>query len=141
MADYVKEWERDPYIKVLLEEQSGDDWNEIVTETAGFEPLEVKFKRMEEAGYRAQFQESDFTSSDLRSIYLNPDFAISEEDELEDIQEKDLARAQYVQQLLQDKKRLEATIDDPSKAKVGKSSKQKASEPVEEAEQIEQEEE
>lgn len=137
----LKEFDREDYELMLQQNQSSEDWNEVLVETAGFEPLEVKFKRMEEAGYRAQFQESDFTSSDLRSIYLNPDFQITEEDELEDIQEKDLARAQYVQQLLQEKKRLESANDDPSKAQVGKSKKKTATSPDEEAEQTDQEEE
>lgn len=75
------------------------DGNNYITETAGFIPLEVKLKQFEQNGLIAQFQVGDFTSSDYRDIYLNPDFAISPEDDLEDIQEKIEARNIYVEQL------------------------------------------
>lgn len=72
-----------------------------VTETAGFEPLEVRFKKMEQAGFRAQFFESDFDSADLREIYLHhPEFTIQEGDELEDVIEKDAMRSAFIRGLL-----------------------------------------
>lgn len=73
--------------------------NSYITETAGFVPLEVKFKRFEQAGQVMQFSVSEFTSSDLRSIYLNPDFDITPEDDYEEIQEKLIARNEYILQL------------------------------------------
>lgn len=105
MGKYLKEWSRDDYKVALLDNQNPDSdaWKEIITETAGFEPLEVKFKRMEQAGYRAQFSESEFTSSDLRDIYLEPDFQITPDDELEDVQIKQRQMQDYVQALLRAK--------------------------------------
>lgn len=75
------------------------DFNKYKTETAGFVPLEVKFKRFEEDGLVAQFNSSDFTSTDYRDIYLNPDFEITPEDDYEDIQEKLQLREQYISKL------------------------------------------
>lgn len=78
-----------------------DGWDDVIVETAGFVPLEVRFKQMELAGYRAQFQASDFTSSDLRDIYLAPDLSYSEDDELEDIMEKERMRSALIEQIRQ----------------------------------------
>ena len=36
-------------------------WDEVIVETAGFVPLAVRFKQMEQAGYRARFNESEFS--------------------------------------------------------------------------------
>lgn len=63
--------------------------NDYITETAGFIPLVVKFKRFLENGIVAQFKESDFTSSDWRSLYQDdPDLDISPNDEFDEIQAK-----------------------------------------------------
>ena len=63
-----------------LERQSGwqPEKNPVIVETAGFVPLEVRFKRFEENGIRAQFSAAEFSSSDLRDIYLHPDFQINQ---------------------------------------------------------------
>lgn len=79
------------------------DINPVIVETAGFVPLEVRFKRFEENGIRAQLNASEFTSSDLRDIFLHPDFAINQYDELEDIEAKEAARAAYIENLLNQK--------------------------------------
>lgn len=88
-----------------LERESG--WkavnNPVIVETAGFVPLEVRFKRFEENGIRAQLNASEFTSSDLRDIFLHPDFAINQYDELEDIEAKEAARAAYIEKLINQK--------------------------------------
>lgn len=76
-----------------------NEHNEYICETAGFVPLEVKMKQFEQNGLIAQFQVSDFTSNDYRDIYLNPDFQITPEDELEEIQEKLNARNEYIQKI------------------------------------------
>ena len=73
--------------------------NEYICETAGFEPLEVKFKRFEQAGLRAQFNTSEFTSSDYRDMYLDPDFQIYPGDELEDIEVKTAALHRHIQEV------------------------------------------
>lgn len=92
---YVKE----DWCMPILDKPEG--WDEVRVETAGFVPLEVRFKQMELAGYRAQFQASDFTSSDLRDIYLTPDLSYSEDDELEDILEKEHMRSVLIEQIRQ----------------------------------------
>lgn len=73
--------------------------NEYICETAGFVPLEVKFKRLDQAGMRAQIQASDFTSSDYRDMYLNPDYQIYETDEIEDMEEKFRALHDHIQEV------------------------------------------
>lgn len=85
-----------------------------VTETAGFEPLEVRFKKMEQAGFRAQFFESDFDSADLREIYLHhPEFTLQEGDEIEDVIEKDAMRSAFIRGLLAKK----AAVKQPAEKK------------------------
>lgn len=77
--------------------------NEYITETAGFIPLEVKMKQFETNGLVAQFMVSDFDSHDYRDIYLNPDFNITPEDDLEDIQEKLAAQREYAEEIKKSK--------------------------------------
>lgn len=62
--------------------------NPVIVETAGFVPLEVKLKRFEQAGQIMQFNTSEFTANDYRELYLNPDFQIYPDDDLEDVEEK-----------------------------------------------------
>lgn len=78
-------------------------WDKIEVETAGFVPLDVRFKQMEQAGYRAQFMSSDFTSGDLRAAYSIPALDYQEGDELEDMLEKDSLRKQFLDELLKQK--------------------------------------
>lgn len=77
-----------------------ENWDEQLVETAGFVPLEVRMRQMEQAGYVAQFQASDFTSSDMRAIWLNPDFEILPGDDLEEVERKTQLREQFRQELL-----------------------------------------
>lgn len=78
--------------------------NPRIVETAGFVPLEVRLKRLEENGIRAQFaQDMDLTSEEMRTLYLHPDFEITPYDELEEIEEKLTARQVYLEKLLQQK--------------------------------------
>ncbi len=86
-----------------------NDWtddanrNKYITETAGFVPLDVKLKQFEIAGYKAQLSASEFNSSDLRDVYLNPNFNITPEDDLEEIQDKLFAQQAYMQGLKKSK--------------------------------------
>lgn len=80
--------------------QDPENWDEKLVETAGFVPLEVRMRQMEQAGYVAQFQASDFTSSDMRAIWLNPDFEILPGDDLEEVERKTQLREQFRQELL-----------------------------------------
>lgn len=93
-----------------------EDDNKYITETAGFVPLEVKFKRFEQAGIVAQFNESEFTSSDYRDMYLNPDFQISPEDDMEEAFEKMQAQRDFINQIAAKKK---AESVEPEKVEAG----------------------
>lgn len=88
--------------KELAESPFNDkDNNAYITETAGFVPLVVKFKRFIENGQVAQFHESDFTSSDWRELYAtNPELDISPDDEFDEVQEKLSLREELRQQIL-----------------------------------------
>lgn len=87
----------DKQVKALAADLS--EHNDYITETAGFIPLEVKFKQFEQNGLVAQFKVGDFTSNDYRDLYLNPDFEITPEDDFEDVQEKLSARNEYFNEL------------------------------------------
>lgn len=77
-----------------------EGWNEEIVETAGFVPLEVRFKQMEQAGIRAQFFESEFGSKDFRDMYLNhPEFDLTPEDDIEEAYEKMALRAAWIAQV------------------------------------------
>lgn len=83
-----------------------EEKNPVIVETAGFVPLEVKMKRFEQAGLRAQFREQDFDSQDYRDMYLNPDVIIYPSDDLEQVQEKLNLQAQIYNEIVQKKKNL-----------------------------------
>lgn len=107
----MKEWKID-LIKPAFADL-GD--NEYICETAGFIPLEVKFKRFEENGIRAQFDTDSFSSSDLREIYLNPDFEIRQGDDLIDIEAKLTAREEYILSLNKEKSKQAENVDTSTK--------------------------
>ena len=76
-------------VRKAIDEPWKSDRNAYITETAGFIPLAVKFKRFIENGIVAQFKESDFTSSDWRSLYADdPEMDIAPSDEFDEIQAK-----------------------------------------------------
>lgn len=72
-------------------------WNEQVTETAGFVPLEVRMKQMEQAGLLQQAMLQEVTADDLREAWLSSDFEISPDDELEEVIAKDRARREFIE--------------------------------------------
>ena len=80
--------------------------NPLIVETAGFVPLEVKFKRFEQAGLKAQFNASEFSSSDFRDMYLSPNTEIYPNDDLETIIEKEALQEQIRLEILQKKAKL-----------------------------------
>lgn len=82
---------------------SNKEKNPIIVETAGFIPLEVKMKRFEQAGIKAQFSTSDFDSQDYRDMYLNPDVQIYPSDELEVVEEKLRLQRNIMQEILHKK--------------------------------------
>ena len=88
-------------------------WDEVLVDTKGFVPLDVKFKQLEEAGIKAEFNIADLDSSQIRQVFLNPDFEITPDDDLEDIQEKLYQRELFKQQLMaQNVKRDEKSHND-----------------------------
>lgn len=93
-------------------------WDEDIVETAGFIPLEVRFKQMEQAGYRARFFESEFSSRDVTDMYLNhPEFDITDEDDIEDAMEKVMLRQAYIESVKEDvRKRAEIEAQKQEKA-------------------------
>lgn len=99
----MKSYKIDSYDIKLTDIFTDNPENAYITETAGFIPLDVKFKRFEQAGLRAQFNASEFTSKDYRDMYLNPDFSIDENDDLETAQYKLNAQNQYIEELKRSK--------------------------------------
>ena len=51
------------------------EYNEI-TETAGYLPLEVRLKQLEQQGYIAKFKREEFDSDEISELWTNPDFEI-----------------------------------------------------------------
>ena len=91
-----------------------DGWDEDIVETAGFIPLEVRFKQMEQAGIRAQFFESEFGSKDFSDMYLNhPEFDLTPEDDIEEAFEKIQLRQEWINYVKNEaKKRKESSLSD-----------------------------
>lgn len=75
--------------------------NACICETAGFEPLEVRMKRLEMNGMLRNAQRSELTANDYREMYLNPDYNLSLDDEPEDIIEKMKAIQQHIREVQQ----------------------------------------
>lgn len=84
--------------------------NPYITETAGFVPLDVKFKQMEQAGIRAQFFAQEFTSSELRDVYFGANTEIYPSDEIEEVEEKLLLQESLKLQILQNKEQLNSAV-------------------------------
>ena len=101
MAKYYKPYEQEFSKPGVCSFNEGK--NEYITETAGFVPLDVKLRRFQENGQIMQFSSSEFTSSDYRQMYLSPDFEITPEMELEEIEEIQLKRQEFVKKLMKSK--------------------------------------
>lgn len=84
-----------------------EDYDTELVETAGFEPLDVKLYKMHQAGIRAMVNVSDFTMQDMRDIYLNPDFTYDEGMEIEEIEEIERQRLEFIKVLEEKKKTAE----------------------------------
>lgn len=108
-----------------------EGWNEEIVETAGFIPLEVRIKQMEQAGFRAQFFESEFTSKDVTDMYLNhPEFDITAEDDIEEAMEKIEAREAWINKVKEEVRKrnaAETDVNDDEKPKAKKESKNESS--------------
>lgn len=93
----MKKWQIDLIPPVKEDWTEDKEKNPLIVETAGFIPLEVKFKRFEQAGLKSQFSATEFTSSDYREMYLGPNTEIYMTDDFEEITEK-LALQEIVKQ-------------------------------------------
>lgn len=101
---------KDKAAKLAFDEVS-DIYGEVVTETAGFVPLEVRFQRLIENGIQLQLKAQEFDSVDMRKLYLDDEFRVEPDDELEDIQTKLEARAEYLAKLKAQRSEAESTQD------------------------------
>lgn len=100
-----------------VDEETGETvvpWKETLVETAGFVPLEVRFKQMEQNGLIAQFQLGELSPEDLRQIYLSEEFEVKPDDELEEALEK-VARRNELQRLLIEERK-KAQTEEEAKA-------------------------
>lgn len=98
-----------PEIKPLPIWEEPENWNEDIVETAGFVPLEVRFKQMEQAGIQAQFLQSEFTSFDVRDMYLNhPEFDLNGDEDIEEAMEKIKLRQAWIEHVKAEKAKLAA---------------------------------
>lgn len=88
------------YSDKKIENKEPKDWNKVLVDTSGFVPLKVRFAQLEQQGYIAKFQHSDFDSADISELWLSEKFAILPSDEEEQIVEKLKARAKYKEYLL-----------------------------------------
>lgn len=70
-----------------------------ITETAGYLPLEVRLKQLEQQGYIAKFRREEFDTDEISELWTRPDFEILPTDELEEVQAKMELRREYLLQL------------------------------------------
>lgn len=70
-------------------------YNEM-TETAGYLPLPVRLKQLEQQGYIAKFNRQEFDSDEISELWTRPDFEILPTDELEEVQAKMNLRREYL---------------------------------------------
>lgn len=76
--------------------------NPLIVETAGFVPLEVKFKQLERNGLlRKISEENSYTPDELRQLYLDPNLTINEYDDIETVMEKQMRFELLKQSLLE----------------------------------------
>lgn len=92
-GDFTKEQQDKFAASILI---SDDHYSDIITETAGFVPLEVRFQKLIENGIRLQLNAKEFDSVDMRKLYLDDEFRVEPDDELEDIQDKLERRAAFL---------------------------------------------
>lgn len=71
------------------------------TETAGYLPLSVRLKQLEQQGYIAQFRREEFDSDEISELWTRKEFEILPGDDLEDINDKIKLRNAYLRDLVQ----------------------------------------
>ena len=102
---------------MVIAENPVIDYNEI-TETAGYLPLEVRLKQLEQQGYIAKFHREEFDTDEISELWTRPDFEILPTDDLEDVQAKMALRRDYLLQLKSQHAKLakEAVKEDTKKS-------------------------
>lgn len=102
-------------IKVRSEWTMPKNWNEDIVETAGFVPLEVRFRKLQENGQKIILEAKEFDSVDMRKLYLDEEFRIEPDDELEEIEIKMQKRQDYIREIHEQKlKESENSADNPA---------------------------
>lgn len=86
-------------LKKRIEQDLPEDAHEKLVETAGFEPLDVKLYKMHQAGVQAAANVDMLNINDYRDIYLNPDFTIDEDMDIEEINEVLRLQDEYIAQI------------------------------------------
>lgn len=76
--------------------------NPYIVETAGFVPLQIRFKQLQEAGYRQRLYHEQFDGTDIEVIEKNAEFDILAGDDLETVLRKQQAKARTYLELLRD---------------------------------------
>lgn len=108
-------------IKPLPKWIDPEGWNEDIVETAGFIPLEVRFKQMEQAGIQAQFLQSEFTSFDVRDMYLNhPEFDLNGDEDIEEALDKIKLRQEWIEHVKAEKAKVKLEAQREVKANESK---------------------
>lgn len=74
--------------------------NPYIVETAGFVPLKIRFKQLQEAGYRQRLFHEQFDGTDIENIEKNAEFDILAGDDLETVIRKQQAKARSYLDLL-----------------------------------------
>ena len=77
-----------------------EEENPYIVETAGFVPLQIRFKQLQEAGYRQRLYHEQFDGTDIEAIEKNAEFDILAGDDLETVIHKQESKARSYQQLL-----------------------------------------
>ena len=85
------------------------------TETAGYLPLSVRLKQLEQQGYIAQFRREEFDSDEISELWTRKEFEILPGDDLEDINAKIKLRNAYLRDLFQKHQLLKEEVPQPKK--------------------------
>lgn len=86
-------------INLTLEKKELLENNIPIVETAGFVPLQTRFKQLQEAGYRQRLFQEQYDGYDIEQIERNNETDILAGDDLETVLIKQKLKAEKYQQL------------------------------------------
>lgn len=86
-------------INLTLKKKEPLENNIPIVETAGFVPLQTRFKQLQEAGYRQRLFQEQYDGYDIEQIERNNDTDILAGDDLETVLRKQKLKAEKYQQL------------------------------------------